>query len=81
MQNPFAVDDSGYKLNLTGGLVKSKFVADEYLKSKKWLDPRTRRLFVEFQMYTPNTDSVTVVEARMSTECGLYYTISRDEVS
>lgn len=61
--------------------MKSKSIADEYLISKKWLDTGTRRLYMELKIYTPNMDSITIVEVRMSTECGFFYTITRDDVS
>jgi len=60
-----------------GGFIESKSALDKQLKSG-WLDTKTRCLDVEFQMYTPNLDSVTMVEIRMTTECGLIYMISAD---
>lgn len=66
---------AGYELYLTGGLVESKSMIEQYLKSK-WLDAKTRRLNMQFQIYTPDTDLVTMVEIRMSTDCGFLYMIS-----
>lgn len=73
-------DSTGYKLHLTGGLINSMLTLDEHLKLR-WLDTRTRHLYVEFQIHTPNTDSVAMVKICMTTECGLLYTISKTGVS
>lgn len=69
--------DTGYELHLTGGLLKCISTLDEHIKFN-WLDMKTRRLVVEFQIYTPNTDSVTVVKIKMTTSCGLLYKINTD---
>lgn len=69
------MSDTGYELHLTGGLLNCVSKLDEHLKLD-WLDTMTRRLYVEFQIYTPNTDSVTVVKIRMNTDCGLLYEIN-----
>lgn len=76
-ENDQVVTSAGYELNLPGGLIESRSTLDKHLKSG-WLDSMTRRLYVSFQMYNPNTDSVTVVEIRVTTECGIFYTISAD---
>ncbi|VVC36593.1 Polycystin cation channel, PKD1/PKD2 [Cinara cedri] len=67
----------GYGLYLTDRFVESKWTLDEHLGSK-WLDTRTRSLSVQFQIYTPNTDTVTVVKIRAKTGCGLLYAITID---
>lgn len=68
-------DEGGYELYLTGGLIKSKLALDEHLKSR-WLGTRARRLSVRFQIYTPNADTVTAVNIRATTGCGISYAIS-----
>lgn len=70
-------DTSGYELHLIGGLVESKTTLDKHLQLG-WLDAKTRRLVVGFQLYTPATDSVTVVRVRMETCCGFLYMINTD---
>ncbi|XP_050063461.1 uncharacterized protein LOC126552720 isoform X6 [Aphis gossypii] len=72
-------DDSGYELHVTGGLINGKLTIDEYAK-QKWLDARVRRFYVRFQIYTPDVDLITVIEIRVSTGCGLTYTIITDVV-
>ncbi|KAF0751894.1 Uncharacterized protein FWK35_00023182 [Aphis craccivora] len=72
-------DDSGYELHVAGGLINGKLTIDEYAK-QKWLDARVRRFYVRFQIYTPDVDLITVIEIRMSTGCGLTYTIITDVV-
>jgi len=73
-------DTAGNELHLTGGLVKSMLMLDEYLKFS-WLDSRTRYLHIEFQIYTPHLDSITLVKICVTTNYGLLYTISKTGVS
>jgi hypothetical protein len=70
-------DAAGYHLYLGGGFIKSKTKLDEHLKLK-WVDAKTRRLYVDFQMFTPDADLVTVMEIRMTTNCGFLYAINTD---
>lgn len=70
-------DTADYKLYLTGGLVESKAKLDEHLKMK-WVDTKTRRLCVDFQVFTPDAELVTAVEIRMTTDYGLSYVINTD---
>lgn len=67
----------GYELRLAGGPMESRSTLDEHLRSG-WLDAGTRRLYVDFQMYTPDMDSVTVVQVLVASECGLRYTVGAD---
>lgn len=67
----------GYELHLTGGFVESKSIVDEYLQLG-WLDSRTKCFNVEFQMYTPDTDSVTIAKIRVTSEFGIFHAISTD---
>lgn len=70
-------ETTGYELRLSGGPMESRSTLDEHLRSG-WLDAGTRRLYVDFQMYTPDTDSVTVVQVLVASECGLLYTVGAD---
>lgn len=68
-------EKTGYELLLAGGPMESRSTLDEHLRSG-WLDAGTRRLYVDFQMYTPDTDWVTVVQVLVASDCGLRYTVS-----
>lgn len=67
----------GYELYLTGGFVESKSIIDEYLKLG-WLDMKTKYFDVEFQIYTPDTDSVTIAKIRITSEFGIFFVMSKD---
>lgn len=66
-----------YELRLAGGPMETRSTLDKHLQSG-WLDAGTWRLYVDFQTYTPHTDSMTVVQVLVTTECGLRYTVSAD---
>lgn len=63
-------EDAGYELHVTG-------LIDGYL-NHRWLDTKTKRFYAVFQIYTPGADSVTMVEIRATTDCGLTYAIKTD---
>jgi len=70
-------ETSGFILDLNGGLFNYKQSLNAHLKNG-WLDNRTKNLVVEFQTYSPNTDSTTVVKIKFFTTSGLTYSIDKE---
>lgn len=69
------LDHSGYVLELTGKLDMWKKKLKEHLDDN-WLDNRTKSLDVDFHIYTPNNDCITMFTVTFQTTMSLLYNMS-----
>lgn len=69
--------NSGFILDLIGDQSEYENILNTHLENG-WLDNRTTHLVIEFQMYTPIADCITVFKLGFQTTSGTLYTVDKE---
>lgn len=69
--------NSGFILDLIGDQSEYKNTLYTHLENG-WLDKKTTNLAIEFQMYTPIADCITVFKFEFETTLGSLYAVNKE---